>query len=93
MDWGDLFAASAGEGSRRMRWIAAIIIGLLGAAIGAFWGAEFGETDLAPYSHGFIGAIVGGGLGALFAFAVFVLLAIVLVVAVIVGWQVMTGAT
>lgn len=92
MDWGDLFAASAGEGTRRMRWVAAVVVGVLGGAIGAFWGIEFGETDIAPYSHGFIGAIAGAGLGALFAFAVFALLAIVLVITAVVGWQVISGA-
>jgi len=74
-----------------MRWIAAILLGILGAAIGAFSGNTLGETELAPYSHGVVGALIGGCLGALFAFAFFVVLAMVLAAAAVVGFQLLTG--
>lgn len=93
MDFLDFLSMSAGEGGRRTRLFGAAIGGLLCGAVGAIFGHLYTASLFSTVSFGVIGALIGAGLGALFAFAIVVGLIIAAIAAAALLLQTSLGTT
>lgn len=87
MDFGDLFGFNGTEGTRATRIVTGIIGAVAGGGIGAVFGVLDGETALAPFSSGAIGAVIDGFLGALFSGFILLGLFICIAVGLSILWQ------
>lgn len=91
MDFWDVLGLSAAEGSRTTRIITGIVGAILGAAIGYFTAPILGDGGIAPVTGGVLGAVVGGGFGALFSGLVLFGLIVVACIGVAILWSAWTG--
>lgn len=91
-DFFDYLTPSGAEGTRRMRIFTGLIGAVLGGVIGYFVGHVLQETPAAPIINAVFGALIGGGLGALFSLYVVMALVIVVVFVGALLWNVYFGA-
>ena len=93
LDFFDFLAPSGAEGTRKMRIFTDLIGAVLGGVIGYFVGHVLQDAPAAPITNGVFGAVIGGGLGALFSLYVVIGLVIVLVFAGALLWKIYFGGT
>lgn len=93
MDFNDFLGPTGTEGTRKTRIFTGLIGAVLGGPIGYGLGHFFQSDPASAITNGIFGALIGGGLGALFSFYVILGLVIILAVGAAVAWNIFLGGS
>lgn len=91
LDFFDYLAPSGAEGTRKMRIVTGLIGAVLGGVMGFFLGNVLRDEPVWAGTNAIFGALIGGGLGALFSAFVILGLVLVVIFAGAVLWNVYVG--